>query len=40
MSEENVTSTLKHQLTLTTRKEMFIEGVKRMIVCIVQFPIV
>ena len=28
MNEENVSSTLKHQVTLTNRKEMFIEGVK------------
>ena len=28
MSEENNSSTLKHEVTLTNRKEMFIEGVK------------
>lgn len=28
MSEENSNDTLKHQLTLTNRKELFIEGVK------------
>ena len=28
MSEENISENLKHQLTLTNRKELFIEGVK------------